>query len=433
MNYVSTRDARKTVTLSEAIESGLAADGGLYIPETWPKPNVDLSLAKLDFPTFAGEILKDFFSDDPLEKHLAGICREAFNFPLPLRSTGTLRKDPTAHLLELFHGPTNAFKDFGARFLSLATRDLANNNEKQRLVLVATSGDTGGAVASSFFECSQIPVVILYPKGKVTLRQELQLTTWGQRVRAFAVEGSFDDCQKMAKEAFLSGWWKAQYRLISANSINIGRLLPQVAYFAFASLQYLSKVGAPAGIIVPSGNLGNGVAALWAKHLGFPIREVVFAHNANRAVADFFSNGVWHPHPTVATLANAMDVGNPSNFERVQNLYPHFSELSKIASAQSISDQEIREIMLKGHQESQEIWCPHTATAYAVHRRLKSDHWILVATAHPAKFETIIEPLLGISLDVPKNLKSVLTRAPVSQTIAPDLRSLQNALSTADK
>jgi threonine synthase len=416
MKWVSTRGQAAPLATSEAIAAGLASDGGLLVPERWPKLAIENSWAELPFAELAQKILLAFLSTSA---DLAKICQQAFTFPVPLRalSDGT-------QVLELFHGPTCAFKDFGARFLALNMKTLPQSGGSP-LVLVATSGDTGGAVAAAFCEFTAIPVVILFPVGGVSKRQEAQLTSWGDQVRALAVHGNFDDCQRLVKEAFASHWWTKQFQLISANSINIGRLLPQMVYFASASLQYQQRFGRAPGFVVPSGNLGDGMAALWARQLGFPIRQVIFAHNANRAVPDYLLTGSWSPQPTIHTLANAMDVSAPSNFERLRHLFPKLEELRKVVSAVSVSDAQIRATI---QSSSADPVCPHTATALYVRHQLQDRDWVVVATAHPAKFETIVEPLIRDSLAVPAHLQTVIDRPTKCYPIGASLAEVASAL-----
>ena len=419
MKYRSTRRQSVEVSVGEAIRQGLAPDGGLYVPCEWPKISC-LADHNSSFAGFAFQLLSPFFSADTLLNELERICSAAFNFPIELR-----KLDTGTSVLELFHGPTLAFKDFGARFLA---RCLNQVKMSSPLVIVATSGDTGGAVASAFASCTEIPVVILFPEGKISDRQEKQLTVWGKQVRAYAVQGTFDDCQRMVKEAFLSPEWRARFSLLSANSINIARLLPQMAYFAWASLNYFDRNGKRAGFIIPTGNAGNAVGALWARHLGFPIREVVFSHNANRTVPDYFVNGEWRPRPSVMTVANAMDVGNPSNFERVLDLYPERGKIAGFVSAVSVSDDEIKQSIVTEYANTGHIFCPHTATAVHVRRRRQEADWIVVATAHPAKFEAVIEPLLRKTVPIPQGLAQMLNGDSVKQVIRPELTKLQECL-----
>lgn len=420
MKFVSTRGHAKHVSISEAFRQGLAGDGGLFVPESWPAPPIDPAGAALQFASFAAGALAPFFAGDALAPRLADFCGRAFDFPLPL-----VKLNDDTEVLELFHGPTSAFKDFGARFLALCLDAIPDPRAAARLVLVATSGDTGGAVAAAFHDMTDIPVAILFPKGKISARQEKQLTSWGPRVRAFAVEGTFDDCQRLVKLAFATKAWTERFQLISANSINIGRLLPQMCYFAHASLRYRAEHGRNPGLIVPSGNAGNAVAALWARKLGYPIREVVFAHNANHAVPDYFRTGNWEPQPTIATLANAMDVGNPSNFERALHLHPTPGDFRAHASAMSVSDDEIkREISASKNY----LACPHTATGLRARSLLSKSDWIIAATAHPAKFDSIVEPLVGRTIPVPPRLREILGKPSTCAEIPADLENLGQAL-----
>jgi threonine synthase len=428
MKYISTRAQSPAVGFLEAVDQGLAPDGGLYVPERFPA----IDTAKFDpassVPVFAAELLKPFLAGSPLVDELNAICRDAFQFPIPLRSL----KDDSA-VLELFHGPTAAFKDVGARFLAAcvsrmrAAGDEGGGANKRRTVIVATSGDTGGAVAGAFFDKPGLETFVLFPKGKISARQEKQIACWGGRVHALAVRGTFDDCQRVVKEALNDSDWRSSRSFISANSISIGRLLPQMIYYARSSQEYLRATGRPAGVIVPTGNLGNAVAALWAKRLGFPITTVVLATNANRAISDFLQTGAWRPLPTVATLANAMDVGNPSNVERLRHLYPDSqrAELLAVVKAVPVSDADISAAIQRGPKEWGEVWCPHTATAVVARERIGGRDWIMVSTAHPAKFETIVEPLIGRKLDVPPALAALLDRPAHSTEIEPTLMALK--------
>jgi threonine synthase len=295
-------------------------------------------------------------------------------------------------------------------------------------VIVATSGDTGGAVAAAFHGKAGVEAAVLYPKGRISPRQETQLTCWGGNVRAFAVDGSFDDCQALAKSAFQDEKLSSAFELLSANSINIGRILPQAVYYAWASVKYREETGREAGFVVPTGNLGNGLACIWAREMGFPIREVALALNANRPIADFLTSGVWKPAASVATLANAMDVGNPSNLERLRFLYPDVEKLKKVVRARSFTDDEIRAAIRAAKKDWGETLCPHTATSYAFARELGDKDWIMVATAHPAKFEGIVEPLIGGKVPVPPELETLLKRPVKREEIPADLTVLRKAL-----
>jgi threonine synthase len=332
-------------------------------------------------------------------------------------------------VLELFHGPTAAFKDFGARFLAETLERAQAPSEPPMTILVATSGDTGGAVAAAFHGRPWVRVVILYPKGLVSDRQEQQLTCWGENVRALRVGGTFDDCQRLVKEAFVDAGLRARHHFSSANSINIGRLLPQMVYYAASSLEVQRRTGKSPSYVIPAGNLGNAFAAMWARAVGFPVGRIILAHNANRTVPDFLRDGEWRPRPSVQTLASAMDVGNPSNMERVRALYPTFAAVSEHLSAESVDDATIRRRIGEDFMRFGREWCPHTATAAEVYQRLsdrerRDTPWILVATAHPAKFNDIVEPIIGRSVDIPPALARLLALPRHFTDIAPSLGAL---------
>ena len=419
MRFYSTRSASQSLTLSEAISQSIASDGGLYVPERFPTVNADDFAGLNSWNEIGKRLLEPFFGDDDLRNHLSDICDEAFNFPVTLN----FLKNETA-VLELFHGPTAAFKDVGARFLAACVARMPG----RRTIIVATSGDTGGAVAAAFAERSNVEVVILFPKGKISARQQQQLTCWGDNVRAFAVLGVFDDCQRIVKTAFADREWSERRGLLSANSINLGRLLPQTVYYAASSLWYFRQRGVQPGYIIPTGNLGNAVAAFWTKAMGFPIREIVLATNRNRTLPDYFQTGEWSPHPTIPTLANAMDVGNPSNFERLQNLHS-LAQLRQIARAFSVTDEEISQTIAEGIDRWGQVWCPHTATAVHVRERLSEPNWIIVATAHPAKFDSIVEPLIKQAVPTPPSLAAVLERPSRFEEIEPTFEALRKSLS----
>jgi threonine synthase len=420
IRFRSTRSAQPSLGLSEAMLTSLAPDGGLYVPESFPEFSVEEFEGLESWRDMGERLLTPFFEGDTLQAHIAEICDEAFNFPLPLRELD----DETA-VLELFHGPTAAFKDVGARFLAACVSRLPGH----RTVLVATSGDTGGAVAAAFHGRPDTRVLILFPKDKVSPRQQQQLTCWGGNVRAYAVRGDFDDCQRIVKTAFADRAWVESQGLLSANSINLGRLLPQTVYYAASSLWYLRRRGACPGFVIPSGNLGNAVAAFWARRMGLPIREIALAANANRAVPEYFDSGRWAARPTVATLANAMDVGNPSNAERLFDLHPNFEELQRIARAFSNTDEEIeRTIREAAAVNPPQVWDPHTATAVLARARTGSPHWVIVSTAHPAKFESVVEPLVGHSVEVPACLAELFDRPAYFDELEPTFDALAAAV-----
>lgn len=423
MRYVSTRGGAPDVSLSEAIEQGLAPDGGLYVPERFPPVDVDALAGKEDLVAVAEGLLAPFFAGDRLEPQLPEICRDAFNFPAPLR----LLPHETA-VLELFHGPTAAFKDFGARFLAAVLSRIQSKDAEPLTVLVATSGDTGGAVAAAFAGRPQFEVVVLYPRGMVSERQERQLTCWGGNVRAMRVDGDFDDCQRLVKGAFQDERIRSKRRLTSANSISLGRLLPQMVYYASSSLEYERRVGRKPGFVIPTGNLGNSTACFWARELGFAIREIVLATNANETLSRFVSGEPWSPRSTVPTLASAMDVGNPSNMERLVALFGGEERARDRLRVRLVRDDEIRKAISVGLENWGEVWDPHTATAVVVREELDSGHWILVSTAHPAKFEGIVEPLIRREVAIPPALAELLGRPKSFTEIGTSLEDLREAL-----
>ncbi|MFK7888864.1 MAG: threonine synthase [Gammaproteobacteria bacterium] len=424
MKFISTRAAGDGLghLASEAIAQGLADDGGLFVPDALPR--IDWSqVGADDLPHIAERFLQPFFVGDPLACELPAICAEAFNFPLHIKTL-----EDKLSVLELFHGPTAAFKDFGARFLAACFARLNDDSDKPLTILVATSGDTGGAVAAAFHKRPGILVDVLFPDGQVSPRQAQQLTCWGDNIRAFCVDGPFDACQTLVKEAFLSQELNAKRRLSSANSINLGRLLPQAAYYVWASLVMRERTGRAASFVVPTGNLGNGLACVWAKATGAPIEHIHFATNDNRSVPEFFNDGAWRARASVATLANAMDVGNPSNMERLRALYSD-AELRARFTASFVDDAAIEQQVKHDAMSRDEVFCPHTATAthaydHHIKPEFKESDWVVVATAHPAKFETVVEPLIGRPVAVPANLQALLDLPSESIQLTPTLSAL---------
>ena len=430
MRFRSTRGSQPTAGFGEALAQGLAPDGGLYVPAEWPRMEAGSFGARESLAATGAKLLAPFAAGDPLERFLPQITSEAFDFPAPVVALGSAGR---LAVLELFHGPTAAFKDFGARFLAACLTRLRGAASRPLTILVATSGDTGGAVAAAFHGRPGIEVAVLFPKGLVSPTQERQLTCWGGNVRAFSVRGTFDDCQRLVKQAFLDRRWQEERSLSSANSINLGRLLPQAVYYAAASLAVFRCHGERASFIVPSGNLGNAVACIWARRLGLPIADVVLAHNANRTVPDFLDTGEWRPRASVATLASAMDVGDPSNMERLRSLHPQLSDMRSAVSACSVEDEAIRARIRTGYQELGQVWCPHTAAAAEAYARLpaqrrESGRWVLVSTAHPAKFREIVEPLIGREVAVPESLAKLFARPTECTEIDAELASLRDAL-----
>ena len=419
MKVFSTRGASE-VSLSEAISVGLAPDGGLYTP---PSLAAHSGPWGADLQSRVLTLLRPFFAGEVLERSLEEIVQEAFTFGAP---TKWLTDD--TGLLELFHGPTAAFKDFGARFLAACLSRLVKV-DRLTTVLVATSGDTGAAVASAFHRRPGFRVVILYPDGRVSPRQAHQLGAFGDNVTTFRVAGTFDDCQRVVKTAFQDSALSTQHALVSANSISLGRLLPQMAYYAHASLSAQEQGKGSVSFVVPTGNLGNAFAGLLAKECGLPIDRIVLATNANRVLADFVATGHYEPKPSQVTLANAMDVGAPSNVERLRH---RFSDVAKVVEADWVDDETIRSCIMRTLEQSGEIICPHTACGVEVLRRLRArgvkGTWLVAATAHPAKFESIVEPLIGRVVPVPPALAQLLARPSHAEPLAANLEALAGAL-----
>jgi threonine synthase len=405
VRYVSTRGSRQRVTADIALRSGIASDGGLFLPETLP------SFAAGDFDglntieAIASHLLAPFFAASALAPHLDRICRDSLDFPVPIVQPDPAR--PHRHVLELFHGPTGAFKDFGARFLLRCFAQL-HDAENPLTILVATSGDTGGAVGCAAEAVGTIPTVILFPKGRISAFQEQQLGCWRKPVTALRVAGDFDACQSLVKSAFSNPDLSRRHGLTSANSINIGRFLPQMSYWAKASLDLYRKTGERPGLVIPTGNLGNAFAALLARACGLPIGPVVLATNANATLVDWHQSGEYLPRASIQTLANAMDVGAPSNFERLAR---HTS--FEIHAVERVTDSEIKNRIRAEYQACGYIACPHTATALEAHARLPDKQrseraWILGATANPYKFADRVSVVIGDPIAPPPQLAAVL-------------------------
>jgi threonine synthase len=430
MEYRSTRGGAP-VAFEEAIMSGTAPDGGLFVPASLPAFAPEDFGGEDGFPGIAARLLAPFVAGSTLAGSLEEVCREALDFPVPTRQL-----EPGLGVLEMFHGPTAAFKDVGARFLAATMSRILADGRYARppvTILVATSGDTGGAVAAAYHRRPGTRVCVLFPDGRVSPRQQHQLTCWGANVVSLAVTGEFDDCQRLAKEAFADRALSRRHNLCSANSINVGRLLPQAAYYAKASLGHWRSTGRTPNFIVPTGNLGNAFACVWARRMGLPIDRIVLATNANTTVADFLATGQWLPRPTVATLASAMDVGNPSNMERLRDLAGDVAGVRTEVSAVTVGDEDIRAAIRDEYRRHGIPWCPHTATALHAYRHLPAAEragrdWIAVATAHPAKFDTIVEPLLGTTVPPPPELARLLGLPSRFERIAPHLAELADRL-----
>ena len=433
MRFFSTQGAHET-DFAGAVCQGLAPDGCLYVPEELPRfdPN-DVQGESLE--EIGAQLLAPFAAGSPLAGDVRTLCAQAFDFPVPLVAVDKGRGP--LWVLEVFHGPTAAFKDVGARFLAAvmeqALPSLAPQDSRPLTILVATSGDTGGAVAAAFHRRRGMRVGVLFPRGQVSPRQKHQLTCWSDNVRSFEVNGTFDDCQSLVKSAFTDRSLNERHRLSAANSINLGRLLPQVVYHAAASLRHWRSEGGPANFIVPTGNLGNALACIWARAIGMPIGDIILATNANRVLPEFLATGDWQPRPSIQTLASAMDVGNPSNMERLRHLLPDFAELRSSVEAYPVSDAAIRKQIAGDYERLERIWCPHTATAFNVYDQLPQSRcsdasWIVVATAHPAKFDSIVEPATGTIVPVPPALAALLELPSRWESIDPELAEFSEKL-----
>ena len=433
MRFFSTQGAHETDFIG-AVSQGLAPDGCLYVPEELPRFDPgDIEGDSLE--DIGAQLLAPFAAGSSLAPRLGSLCAKALDFPIPLvpvdKGRGPL------WVLEVFHGPTAAFKDVGARFLALvmeqALPSLAPQDGRPLTILVATSGDTGGAVAAAFHRRRGMRVGVLFPEGQVSPRQKHQLTCWSDNVRSFEVNGTFDDCQSLVKSAFTDPALNERHWLSAANSINLGRLLPQVVYHASASLRHWRAEKRPANFIVPTGNLGNALACIWARAMGMPIGDLILATNANRVLPEFLATGDWQPRPSVQTLASAMDVGNPSNMERLRHLLPDFAELRSSVEAYPVSDAAIRQQIAADHGRLGRVWCPHTATGFNVYDQLPLSRcsdasWIVVATAHPAKFDSIVEPATGTTVPVPPALAALLELPSRWESIDPELEEFSEKL-----
>lgn len=412
-----------SIDTAQAIALGAPSQGGLYVPEHFPEPfafsfNDEMSLAK-----FSENFLWPFFKGTVLENYLSDICHESFNFPIKLKP---LNDEIT--ILELFHGPTLSFKDFGARFFARCLSCLST--DKVRSVLVATSGDTGSAVASSFYQVPNTKVVILFPKGCVSQRQKKQICAFGGNISPLEVAGTFDDCQALVKSALNDNKLKSKLNLTTANSINIARVLAQMAYLAYSCYKHYHKTKSPVNLIIPSGNLGHVTAAFYAKIMQAPIAIITIATNANKAVSHYWNTGEDSTFPTIQTLANAMDVGAPSNLKRLIHLWHLFPELRQITRVSKVNDDEIQETIKAVYQTHSEIICPHTACGFQAHSQQGLNNTLIAATAHAAKFNDVIEDVLAQTPELPPNLESLLEKSQRYDCLHNDINQFKHYLGT---
>lgn len=418
MKFYSTNQQSEAVSFKDAVIKSLPSDSGLYFPEEIPELDF-LFLETLDYyslPDIGAEILRHFTKDDIPEIKLQEIVKDALDFEIPIRE---VEKDIST--LELFHGPTYAFKDVGARFLARCLGYFNETENKEVTILVATSGDTGGAVASGFYNVPGVNVVILYPKGKVSPLQEKQLTTLGGNIRALEVEGDFDNCQAMVKRAFLDESINQKLNLSSANSINIARWMPQSVYFfeAFKQLKNKDKVV----FSVPSGNYGNITAGMLAKKMGLPIHRFIAASNANDVVPRYLQDGKYEVKPTIATLSNAMDVSDPSNHPRMLELHDKdFKKIIAQTEGFSLNDEQTLQVMKSCHSANQYILDPHGAIAYqALKEKLqRKETGVFLETAHYSKFLATIEQALGQKMELPDFVSDLMKKEKVATQLKND-------------
>lgn len=410
MELYSTNNKDLRVSFKEAVFNSLPADKGLYMPTVIPKLNSHFiaNLAQYSLPEIAFEIAKNLIGNDIPEADLKTIVDGAINFDAPVK----LLSADTA-VLELFHGPSLAFKDFGARFMSRVMAYFSDDETRVLDVLVATSGDTGGAVALGFLGVPGTRVTILYPKGKVSPIQELQLTTNGQNIRAIEVDGTFDDCQTLVKEAFNDQELNARFKLTSANSINIARLIPQTFYYVYAYAQLKSQGINEVAFSVPSGNFGNIGAGLLAYKMGLPVHRFIAATNVNDTVPRFLKSGNYEPRPSVQTLANAMDVGNPSNWVRIMDLFDNdIEQVRQLISTYTYSDRETQSAIQILFEQYQYIACPHTAIAWLAAEAYRKQFpgtyaTVFLSTAHPCKFPEVFPSSIAGEITIPVQVKSL--------------------------
>ena len=425
MRYYSLNNSSPLTSFKKAVQNGIAPDRGLYFPEEITPISEDFinNISEYSNEEIAYEVIKQFIGDEIPATILKEIIKKTISFDFPI-----VNLDENIGSLELFHGPTMAFKDVGARFMSQCLEYFNQKKTEDITVLVATSGDTGGAVANGFLNAKGVQVVILYPKGKVSEIQEKQLTTLGNNITALEVDGVFDDCQEMVKSAFLDK--NISRNLTSANSINVARWLPQMFYFFFAYKQVANQYK-DVVFSVPSGNFGNICAGLLAQKLGLPIKHFVASTNINDTVPQYLIKGNYDPKPSKPTISNAMDVGNPSNFIRIQELFDNnLSSLKKSFSSYSFSDDETKIMMKSIHDKFNYISEPHGAIGYLGLKKhgLKTNEFgVFLETAHPVKFLQVVEETLTVNVEIPPQIKQVMSKEKVSILIS-NYQDLKNFL-----
>ncbi len=429
MLLYNTADPTQRVMLEEAVLQSLAPGKGLYMPCNIPAlPHSFFENIKhYSFQESSFEVAKALFGDYIPSDELRKIIDASMNLSVKLEAL-----EGGIYSMELWHGPSLAFKDFGARFMAALMSYFVKDTDRPLTILVATSGDTGGAVAFGFLGIANIEVIILYPKGKVSLLQEKQLTTLGNNIKACEIEGSFDDCQALVKDAFMDAELNEKFNLSSANSINIARLIPQTFYY-FEAYKQLKKLDQKLVFSVPSGNFGNLTAGLIAQKMGLPVHHFIAATNDNKIVPDYLASGIYSPKPSVSTISNAMDVGNPSNFVRMQELFHHdLTEMRKHISSAHFTDEETRDEMRYIYNSSAYVSEPHGAIGHRALRNYMADKddcvGVFLETAHPSKFEDIVNEVLGIKIEIPKRLAILSQREKKSTPLSKDFNSFKKYL-----
>ena len=431
MQLYSTKTPSLKASLEEAVFRSLPPDNGLYMPESFPQVSNEFlqNIEHLTFNEIAFEVSKTLLNDDISATDIHNIVERAFDFDAPV-----VQIEENTHVLELFHGPSMAFKDFGARFMASLMSHFLARSQKEIQILVATSGDTGGAVAQGFHNVPGISVTILYPSGKVSDIQEKQLTTLGGNVRALEINGTFDDCQTLVKQAFLDADLTQKHNLASANSINIARLIPQSFYY-FRAYAQLKHLGLPLVFSVPSGNFGNLSAGLMAQKMGLPVGHFIAATNQNHVVPRYLTNGNYDPKPSVETISNAMDVGNPSNFVRLTRFFgDDWNSVKDSISGHWFDDATTRQAMSRVFDATGYVMCPHTAVAYLGLQEYQKTNpqkttGVLLSTAHYAKFLGVVEDALGVEeIEVPARLSELLHKTKVATPMSKNFTDFKDFL-----